>query len=156
MKPLAATALSFALLVSGVSAHAEGIKITPAGSTPTAIGDARNFSGQAAVDLKAAGNSARYGSVGQVDFMPGARTAWHTHPAGQLLVVTEGRGWVQEKGQPVREIKAGDVVWIEPGVKHWHGAARDSRMSHIAIAYLQDGKAVDWKELVSDEQYNAR
>lgn len=156
MKPLAATALSFALLVSGVSAHAEGIRITPAGSTPTAIGDARNFSGQAAVDLKAAGNSARYGSVGQVDFMPGARTAWHTHPAGQLLVVTEGRGWVQEKGQPVREIKAGDVVWIEPGVKHWHGAARDSRMSHIAIAYLLDGKGVDWNELVSDEQYNAR
>ncbi|MDN7437085.1 cupin domain-containing protein [Burkholderia multivorans] len=144
------------LLFGAAAAHADGISITPAGTTPTMIGDAKTFSGQAAVDIKAAGNSGRYGSVGQVDFMPGARTAWHTHPVGQLLIITEGRGWVQEEGQPARVIKAGDVVWIEPGVKHWHGAAKDSRMSHIAIAYLRDGKAVDWKELVSDEQYNNR
>lgn len=149
-------AASAALLFGAAATHAQGISITPAGKTPTVIGDAKNFSGQAAVDIKAAGNSGRYGSVGQVDFMPGARTAWHTHPAGQLLIITEGRGWVQEEGQPVREIKAGDVVWIEPGVKHWHGAAKDSRMSHIAIAYMRDGKAVDWKELVNDDQYNGR
>ena len=156
MKQVAAAVLSFTLTAFGVCAHAQGIAITPAGSTPTLIGDAGNFSGQAAVDLKAAGNSGRQGSVGQVDFMPGARTAWHTHPAGQLLIVTEGRGLVQEDGQGAREIKAGDVVWIEPGVKHWHGAAKDSRMSHIAVAYMQGGKAVDWKELVSDEQYRGR
>ncbi|WP_349999127.1 cupin domain-containing protein [Stenotrophomonas lacuserhaii] len=144
------------LLLGTAAAYAEGISVTAAGNTPTITGDAKNFSGQAAVDLKAAGNSGRYGSVGQVDFMPGARTAWHTHPAGQLLVITEGRGWVQEEGHPAREIKAGDVVWIEPGVKHWHGAAKDSRISHLAIAYLRDGKGVDWKELVSDDQYNGR
>ena len=156
MKLLATTTLSLALAVGGACAHAEGMQISPAGSTPTQIGDAKTFSGQAAVDLKAAGNSGRYGSVGQVDFMPGARTAWHTYPAGQLLIVTEGRGWVQEQGQPKREIKAGDVVWCDPDVKHWHGAAKDSRMSHYAITYVRDGKAVDWMELVSDEQYNGR
>jgi len=150
------TAACASLLFGAAAANAEGISITPPGTTPTMIGDAKTFSGQAAVDIKAAGNSGRYGSVGQVDFMPGARTAWHTHPAGQLLIITEGRGWLQEEGQPLREIKAGNVVWIEPGVKHWHGAATDSRMSHIAIAYLRDGKAVDWKELVSDDQYNGR
>lgn len=149
-------AVSAALLLGATAAYAEGIAITPAGKTPTVIGNAKNFSGQAAVDIKAAGNSTRFGSVGQVDFMPGARTAWHTHPAGQLLIITEGRGWVQEEGRPVREIKAGDVVWIEQGVNHWHGAAKDSRMSHIAIAYMRDGKAVDWKELVSDDHYNSR
>lgn len=156
MKSLATTALVFAMSMAGVSAQAEGIGIAPAGSTPTTIGDARYFSGQAAADIKAAGDSGKHGSVGMVTFMPGARTAWHTHPAGQLLIVSEGKGWVQEAGQAKREIKAGDVVWIEPGVKHWHGAAKDSRMNHLAIAYVQGGKGVDWMELVSDEQYNAR
>jgi len=108
------------------------------------------------VDIKSAGGSGKHGSVGMVDFMPGARTAWHTHPVGQLLIVTEGKGWVQEDGRPAREIKSGDVVWIEAGIKHWHGAASNTRMSHLAIAYMQDGKSADWKELVSDEQYNAR
>lgn len=156
MKPLAAAALSLGLVFFGASAHAQGIQITPAGSTPTLIGDAKNFSGQVAVDIKAAGDSGKHAGVGLVTFMPGARTAWHTHPVGQLLIVTDGKGWVQEEGQPKREIKAGDVVWIEAGVKHWHGAAKESRMSHLAIAYMRDGKNVDWKELVTDEQYNAR
>ena len=82
-----------------------------------------------------------------------SRTAWHTHPVGQLLVVTEGRGWVQEDGQPRREIKAGDVVWIEAGVKHWHGASPTVGMSQIAIAESPDGKSVEWKEKVSKEQH---
>lgn len=155
MKPLAAVALSLALVACGVSAHAEGIKITPAGSTPTQIGNTRNFSGEVAVDLKAAGDSGKLAGVGMVTFMPGARTAWHTHPDGQLLIVTAGKGWVQEAGQPKREIKAGDVVWIAAGVKHWHGAARDSLMRHLAIAYMRDGSNADWKELVSDAQYDA-
>ena len=144
------------VLMGTASAQAEGISITPVGATATALGAAQNFSGQVAVDIKAAGGSGKHGSVGMVDFMPGARTAWHTHPVGQLLIVTEGKGWVQEDGRPAREIKSGDVVWIEAGVKHWHGAASNTRMSHLAIAYMRDGKSADWKELVSDEQYNAR
>ena len=144
------------LLMGAASAQAEGIKITPAGSTPTMIGAAQNFSGQVSVDIKAAGDSGKPGSVGLVNFMPSARTAWHTHPSGQLLIITDGKGWVQEEGRPRREIKAGDVVWIEAGVKHWHGAAQDNRMSHYAVAYVQDGKSTDWKELVNDGQYNAR
>ena len=149
-------AVGATVLMGTASAQAEGISITPVGATATAFGAAQNFSGQVAVDIKSAGGSGKHGSVGMVDFMPGARTAWHTHPVGQLLIVTEGKGWVQEDGRPAREIKSGDVVWIEAGVKHWHGAASNTRMSHLAIAYMQDGKSADWKELVSDEQYNAR
>ncbi|HBP4966855.1 TPA: cupin domain-containing protein [Pseudomonas aeruginosa] len=144
------------LLMSATAAQAQGIQITPAGTTPTTLGAAQNFNGHVAVDMKAAGDSGKHGSVGMVDFAPGARTAWHTHPVGQLLIVTDGKGWVQEDGQPRREIKAGDVVWIEAGVKHWHGAAQANGMRHLAIAYVQDGKSADWKELVSDEQYNTR
>ncbi|WP_261538832.1 (R)-mandelonitrile lyase [Burkholderia multivorans] len=149
-------AASAALLFGAAAAHAQGISITPAGKTPTVIGAAENFSGQVSVDIKSAGDSGKHGSVGLVNFMPGARTAWHTHPSGQLLIVTDGMGWVQEEGQPRREIKAGDVVWIGAGIKHWHGAAKDNRMSHYAIAYVQNGKSTDWKELVNDDLYNAR
>ncbi|EHP44501.1 Cupin 2 barrel domain-containing protein [Cupriavidus basilensis OR16] len=144
------------VMMGASAAHAQGIQITPAGTTPTTLGAAQNFNGHVAVDIKAAGGSSQHGSVGMVDFAPGARTAWHTHPVGQLLVVTDGQGWVQEDGGPRREIKAGDVIWIEAGVKHWHGAAQTNGMRHLAIAYVKDGKSADWKELVSDEQYNAR
>jgi 4-carboxymuconolactone decarboxylase len=92
-------------------------------------------------------------SCGRVTFQPGARTAWHTHPLGQTLIVTDGVGRVQEWGGPVREIRAGDVVRIAPGVKHWHGAAPDSAMTHLAIQEALDGRTVDWMEKVSDEQY---
>jgi quercetin dioxygenase-like cupin family protein len=149
-------AVTAATLMGAAAAHAQGIQISPAGSKPTTLGAAQNFSGHVAVDVKSAGDSAKHGSVGMVDFAPGARTAWHTHPVGQLLVVTDGKGWVQEEGQPRREIKAGDVVWIEAGVKHWHGAAEKNRMSHLAVAYVRDGKSSDWKEQVSDEQYKGR
>ncbi len=144
------------LLMSATAVQAQGIQITPAGTLPTTLGAAQNFNGHVAVDIKSAGGSGKHGSVGMVDFAPGARTAWHTHPVGQLLIVTDGKGWVQEDGQPRREIKTGDVVWIEAGVKHWHGAAQTNGMRHLAIAYVQGGKSADWKELVSDEQYNAR
>lgn len=144
------------VMLGAASAHAQGIQITPAGSSPTTLGAAQNFVGHVAVDMKAAGDSGKHGSVGMVDFAPGARTAWHTHPVGQLLIVTDGKGWVQEDGQPKREIKVGDVVWIEAGVKHWHGAAQTNGMRHLAIAYLKDDKSTDWQELVSDDQYNAR
>lgn len=149
-------AASASLLVSAASAQAQGLQITPAGTAPTTLGAAQNFSGHVAVDIKAAGESRQHGSVGMVDFAPGARTAWHTHPVGQLLIVTDGKGWVQEDGQPRREIQASDVVWIEAGVKHWHGAVQNHGMRHLAIAYVKDGKSADWKELVSDAQYHAR
>ena len=86
-------------------------------------------------------------------FAPGARSAWHTHPAGQILIVTSGTGWAQEEGGQKREIKPGDVIWTPPGVKHWHGATTTNFMSHIAITNMADGKNVDWLEKVSDEQY---
>ena len=126
------------------------------GSVPSVKGSPEWFTGDVRIDMmfRHEGGSPVTGAI--VTFEPGARTAWHTHPVGQLLIVTEGKGWVQEDGRPAREIKSGDVVWIEAGVKHWHGAASNTRMSHLAIAYMQDGKSADWKELVSDEQYNAR
>lgn len=143
------------VMMGASSVQAQGIQITPVGATPTTLGATQNFNGHVAVDIKSAGDSGKHGSVGMVDFAPGARTAWHTHPVGQLLIVTDGQGWVQEDGQPKREIKAGDVVWIEAGVKHWHGAAQTSGMRHLAIAYVKDGKSADWQEQVSDAQYNA-
>ncbi len=90
-----------------------------------------------------------------VTFEPGARTAWHTHPLGQTLIVTAGSGWTQRWGGPVEEIRPGDVVWIPAGEKHWHGAAPMTGMTHIAIQEKLDGKAVEWMEKVSDEQYQA-
>ncbi|SDM19132.1 Cupin domain protein [Franzmannia pantelleriensis] len=141
------------LLMGAASAQAQGIQVTPAGSAPSSIAPAENFSGHAVVNRMVAGDSAQYGSVGKVDFAPGARSAWHTHPAGQLLIVTDGKGWVQEEGQPRHEIRAGDVVWIEPNVNHWHGATDTTSMGHISVAYMQDSRAVDWLERVSDEEY---
>ena len=90
---------------------------------------------------------------GSVTFEPGARSAWHTHPAGQILIVTSGTGWVQDWGGEKREIKPGDVVWIPPGVKHWHGATATNAMRHIAVQETVDGRNVDWMEKVTDEQY---
>ena len=90
-----------------------------------------------------------------VTFEPGARTAWHTHPLGQTLVVTSGLGWAQRWGGPIEEICAGDVVWFAPGEKHWHGASATTAMTHIAVQEQLEGKAVDWMEQVSDEQYRA-
>ena len=94
-------------------------------------------------------------SGASVTFEPGARTAWHTHPLGQTLIVTAGCGWAQRWGGPIEEIRPGDVVWFPPGEKHWHGATPTTAMTHIAIQEQLDGKAVDWLEQVSDEQYQA-
>jgi quercetin dioxygenase-like cupin family protein len=90
-----------------------------------------------------------------VTFEPGARTAWHTHPLGQTLIVTSGFGWAQRWGGQIEEIRAGDVVWFAPGEKHWHGATASTAMTHIAVQEQLEGKAVDWMEQVSDEQYRA-
>ena len=123
------------------------------GSQPSGKGPAGYFTGAVRIDpLFAAPDPARV-SGGAVSFEPGARTAWHTHPLGQTLIVTVGRGLAQRDGGPVEEIRPGDVVWFAPGEKHWHGAAPTTAMTHIAIAEAQSGKVVDWMEKVSDEQY---
>ena len=127
--------------------------IQRAGTQPSAKGPSDWFTGEVRIDpLFQAPDPALVQGV-SVTFEPGARTAWHTHPLGQTLVVTAGCGRVQRDGGTVEEIRPGDVVWIAPGEKHWHGAAPATAMTHIAIHERQGGKAVDWLEHVSDEQY---
>jgi len=129
------------------------MEIKRSGSQPSNKGPADWFTGTVRIDplfqvkdpARAAGNS--------VTFEPGARTAWHTHPLGQTLIVTFGGGWVQREGGPVEVIRPGDVVCFEPGEKHWHGATATTAMTHIAIQEALDGKAVDWMEQVSEDQY---
>jgi quercetin dioxygenase-like cupin family protein len=129
------------------------LEITRNASQPSAKGPADWFTGTTRIDpLFAAKESAR-AAAALVTFEPGARTAWHTHPLGQTLVVTSGCGWVQREGGPVQEVRPGDVVWFPPGLKHWHGATATNAMSHIAIQEHLNGKVVDWMEKVSDEQY---
>ena len=123
------------------------------GSRPSVQGPTEWFTGAVRIDfLFDAKAPARAGGAA-VTFEPGARTAWHTHPLGQRLIVTAGLGLVQREGGPVEEIRPGDVVWCPPGEKHWHGATATTGMTHIAIQETQDGRAVDWMEHVSDEQY---
>lgn len=131
------------------------MEIKRSGSQPSAKGPADWFTGAVRIDpLYAAIAPAR--AVGNaVTFEPGARTAWHTHPLGQTLIVTFGRGWAQREGGPIEVIRPGDVVWFEPGEKHWHGASATTAIQHIAIQEALEGKAVDWMEHVSEEQYAA-
>ena len=129
------------------------MKITRSGSQSSAKGPADWFTGTVRVDplFQATGPARAAGNA--VTFEPGARTAWHTHPLGQTLIVTFGCGWVQREGGPIEEIRPGDVVWFEPGEKHWHGASATTALQHIAINEALDGKAVDWMEHVNDEEY---
>lgn len=129
------------------------MEIKRAGSRPSGVGPEVYFTGTVRIDpmFEAAEPGRVVGA--HVTFEPGARTAWHTHPLGQTLVVTFGCGWVQRDGGPVEEIRPGDVVWIPAGEKHWHGATPATAMSHIAIQERQGGTAVTWMEKVSDEQY---
>jgi quercetin dioxygenase-like cupin family protein len=114
---------------------------------------AEYFTGSARLDpLFQAPEPARVGG-GHVTFEPGARTAWHTHPLGQTLIITSGLGWVQREGGPIEEVRPGDIVWFPPAEKHWHGATSTNAMTHIAIQESLNGKNVDWLEKVSDEQY---
>jgi quercetin dioxygenase-like cupin family protein len=154
MKSLAATILSLAVLASSASAQSnQTITVMHPESQPSTVGPAVNFTGSVRVDSRFQGTApARIGG-GIVTFEPGARTAWHTHPLGQTLIVTAGLGLVQEWDKPVQVIRPGDVVWIPPGVKHWHGATPTNGMSHIAIAEALDGKTVAWLEKVTDAQY---
>lgn len=131
------------------------MQITRSGAQPSGKGPAEYFTGTVRIDpLFSAPDPARVAGA-SVTFEPGARTAWHTHPLGQTLIVTSGLGWVQRDGGPVEEVRPGDVVWFPPGQKHWHGATATTAMTHIAIQEQLDGKAVDWMEHVTDGQYRA-
>lgn len=173
MKPSITTALSLSLLASTLcvaSAQTSGrtttspttmmqnsptIAITRIGSQPKQPAPAEYFTGAARVSpLPPANEPSRLGGA-SVTFEAGARTAWHTHPLGQTLIVTSGVGRVQRWGGPIEEMRMGDVVQIPPGVKHWHGAAPNSAMTHVAISEALDGRAVEWMEKVSDAQYGA-
>jgi quercetin dioxygenase-like cupin family protein len=123
------------------------------GSRPSGKGPAEWFTGTFRIDPLFAANTPARAAGNAVKFEPGARTAWHTHPLGKVLIVTSGCGRVQREGGPVEEIYPGDVVWFDPGEKHWNGASPNTAMTHIAIQEALDGKAVEWMEHVSDEQY---
>jgi quercetin dioxygenase-like cupin family protein len=128
------------------------VQIMRVGSRPSGKGSADWFTGAVRVDPLFGPDPERV-SGALVTFEPAARTAWHTHPLGQTLVVTSGLGWVQHEGGPIEEIRPGDVVWIPPGERHWHGATPTTAMTHIAIQEMLNGKAVDWLEHVTDAQY---
>jgi quercetin dioxygenase-like cupin family protein len=129
------------------------MQTTRSGSQPSSKGPVDWFTGSVRIDSPFQRNApARVGGA-IVTFEPGARTAWHTHPLGQTLIVTTGCGRVQREGGAIEEIRAGDVVWFEPGEKHWHGASPTTAMTHIGIAEMLDGKVVEWLEKVTDEQY---
>lgn len=138
---------------SQTASEQASIRITRSGAQPSQPAAAGHFAGSARVDSYFQASAPARISGARVMFEPGARTAWHTHPLGQTLIVTAGTGRVQRWGDPVDEIRQGDVVWIPPGQKHWHGAAPRSSMTHIALVEQLDGKSVDWMEQVSDAQY---
>ena len=123
------------------------------GSQPSSKGPAEWFTGNVRIDPMHQADAPARVSIANVTFEPGARTAWHSHPLGQTLVVTAGSGRVQNWGEEIEEIHPGDVVWTDEGVKHWHGAAPTTAMTHISIVEQLDGKGVEWMEYVSDEQY---
>lgn len=137
------------------SVREDPIEIQNAASRSTVEGSAEWFTGRAMVEMLFGPNESRRGAAATVAFEAGARTTWHTHPLGQTLIVTAGKGWVQEWEGPRRDMRVGDVVWIPAGVKHWHGATATDGMTHIAIQEQLDGKVVDWLEPVTDEQYGS-
>ena len=132
------------------------MNITRNGSQPSNRGPAEYFTGTVRVDAPFQRTAPARVAGAIVTFEPGARTAWHTHPLGQTLIVTSGLGRVRRQGGPIEDIRPGDVVWIEPGEKHWHGASPTTAVTHVAIQEQLDGKAVDWMEHVTDEQYRLR
>lgn len=125
--------------------------ITRSGTQPSSRGPEDYFTGTVRIDAPFSGGGALSGAT--VTFEPGARTAWHTHPLGQTIIVTSGLGRVQREGGPIEEVRPGDVVFFAPQEKHWHGAGPDTAMTHLAIAETKDGKAADWMEKVSDDDY---
>jgi len=131
------------------------VQIKRSGSQPSAKGPAEYFTGSVRINTPFKGVEPARINGAFVTFEPGARTAWHTHPLGQTLIVMSGCGWAQREGGAIEEIRPGDVVWFPPGEKHWHGATQTTAMSYIAIAEALNGSPVDWMEHVTDEQYGA-
>jgi quercetin dioxygenase-like cupin family protein len=132
------------------------MKITRSGSQPSTKPSADYFTGTVRLDPMFQAPEPGRVSAGHVTFEPGARSAWHTHPLGQTLIITSGLGWVQREGGLIEEVRTGDIVWFPPGLKHWHGASPATAMSHIAIQESLNGKNVDWLEKVSDEHYRRK
>jgi len=162
-KPLLKTAMCAVALHAASTASAADApatapqEITRAGAQAPAVGSSDFFTGRVRVDPTWPANGDINASGGLVTFEPGARSAWHTHPKGQRLLVTSGVGLTQEWGKPMQEIRAGDVVWCPPGVKHWHGAAPHAAMTHLAVTgSTPDGKNVQWMEHVTDAQYKGQ
>lgn len=147
--------LSLAILTAAVGAtlHTQRVDVTRNGSQPAVNGSDVNFTGHVVVQPLFGATEHTRASAGQVTFAPGARSAWHSHLAGQHLIVTSGVGWVQAWGGEKQEIRPGDVVWTPPGVKHWHGATFTNGMTHIAMQEQVNGKNVDWMEHVTETQY---
>ncbi|MFD2175884.1 cupin domain-containing protein [Rhodobacter lacus] len=145
---------TLALLIAAPVAFAQEMTVTPAESRAGALGSPDFFTGTVLV-APVFGPEMGDVSAGEVTFFPGARAAWHTHPAGQKLVILSGTGWVQERGQPKQVVQAGDVVWCPPGVEHWHGATDTTSMTHFAFQQAVDGKNVTWGEHVTDAEYAA-
>ena len=131
------------------------MEIRRPGTQASVKGPEEWFTGRVWLDFLFTANRSRRGAGVIVTFEPGARTAWHTHPLGQTLIIQSGCGWVQKEGGPIEEVRPGDVVWFEAGEKHWHGATATTAMSHLAIQENLDGKAVEWLEQVTEEQYTA-
>jgi quercetin dioxygenase-like cupin family protein len=163
MKRLTIPVMTFSLLALGFAQaghtqvssgdRPQTVEITRNGSQPSTEGAADYFTGSVRINPLFPAHEPSRASGASVTFFPGARTAWHTHPLGQTLIVTAGVGWVQQWGGQIQEIRPGDIVRIPPGLKHWHGATATTAMTHIAIQEALDGKPVDWLEQVSDEQY---
>lgn len=153
---VALTPIMMSAFAQQADVPAGGQEILRAGSQPSTVGPAEFFTGRVRVDPVWPADQNLNTSGHWVTFEPGARSAWHTHPVGQRLVVTSGLGLTQEWGKPVQVIRPGDVVWCPPGVKHWHGAAPTSAMTHLAVTGTKEGKNVNWMEKVSDEQYSPR
>lgn len=141
---------SAATLATGL-AHAT--EVTSPGDNPSRVMSQDNFTGPVIAESMLPANEHNGHNTGIVTFPPGARTAWHTHPRGQMLIITSGRGWVQERGKERVEVRGGDTVWIEPGVEHWHGATDTSLMSHIALTYFDGDSNVTWGDLVNDQEF---
>jgi len=140
---------------STTGAEASHLEVLRAGSRPAMAGPPANFTGRAVVTPLFSPTPHTRAAGASVTFDPGARSAWHSHPAGQTLIITEGAGWVQEWGRERVELRVGDVVWTPPGVKHWHGATQTAGMTHIAIQEAVNGSVVTWMEHVSDAQYES-
>jgi len=154
MKRIAIT-VGLAVLVAASALAQQHIVITPSGARPTIYGPAQAYTGRAVADTLVAPNDSSHVMAVTITFEPGARTAWHNHPAGQYLIVTSGVGWVQERGGKKREVHPGDVIWTPPGVAHWHGATAKNAMSHLAVWDFVDGSGGELMEHVSDADYLA-